>query len=188
MSAQELTNYMMSPQKPAKIDVFDKASFCTQNYRAEDIKILFNEAGPIQSLISFLKDPYNPRFMSTNSAKHFFGVLTAATKTRIDKFIKDQSLDKLREALKDIDFKTTWRQFYPSAGLFPRQDEPVVEVNMLTRSKATPCSLDWKEGLRCVHTEELKDTYKLADLKKYALNGKKFKSSITHIKKNACFF
>ena len=183
MSAQELTNYMMSPQKPAKIDVFDKASFCTQNYRAEDIKILFNEAGPIQSLISFLKDPYNPRFMSTNSAKHFFGVLTAATKTRIDKFIKDQSLDKLREVLKDIDFKTTWRQFYPSAGLFPRQDEPVVEVNMLTRSKATPCSLDWKEGLRCVHTEELKDTYKLADLKKYALNGKKFKSSITHLKK-----
>ena len=180
MNASELTDFMMSMQKPSKIDIFDKGSFCTQNYRAEDIKILYNECGPIQSLIGWLKDPYSARYMSTNSAKQFFGVLAGATKTTIDKFIKDQSLEKLRDVLKDIDFKTSWRQFYPS--LVPREDEPISEVNMLTRSRATACSLKWREGLRCLHTEELEDSYKASELKKFDINIQNFDKSISNLK------
>ena len=180
MSGRQLTDFIMSTQVPRpKIDLWDKGSLCLQSYREDDIKLLYNECGPIQSLVAFLKDPYNPKHLSTNAAKHYFGVLSGATKTKIDNFIKTNQLDKFKEVLSNIDYQTTWRQFFPSAELLSaRANEPIVQVNMLTRSRTAACSLVWKPENVCEHFKCNNDALSPGALKIFATNMKQYEKTI----------
>ena len=185
MSGRQLTDFVMSTEVPCRIDLWDKGSLCKQTYREDDIKLLYNECGPIQSLVAFLKDPYNPRHLSTNAAKHYFGVLSGATKTKIDNFIKTNNLDKFKEVLSNIDYQTTWRQFFPSADLLSaRANEPVVQINVLTRSKTAACSLVWKPDNVCEHFKCNNNKLSPGALKIFATNMKQYEKTIEGIFKH----
>ena len=108
-----------------------------------------------------------------------------APKTKIDRFIKTTNLDKFKEVLANIDYKSTWRQFFPSADLpSARVNEPMGQVNMLTRSKAAACGLVWKDNYVCEHFLQNKDSLNQGALKLFASQMKHYEKSIEGIFKH----
>ena len=160
MSARELTDYILSMKtNKVKYDIYDKGAFCNQSYREDDLRVLFTECQPLQVLMAFLKDPYNPDHLTSNSAKHFFGVLSGANKTKIEKFIKDNGLERLREVLQTINYKTSWQSYYPAQ--VKLQPAPAQAgqgmVTMVTRSGKEVCRAKWASDIKCSHYQDNKD-------------------------------
>ena len=195
MSARELSDYVMNMKcAPVKIDIYDKGAFCNQTYREDDIRTLYNECEPLQVLLAFLKDPYNPEHLTSNSAKHFFSVLSAANKTKIDKFIADNGLDKMRDVLQTIDFKTTWKSFYPSQVQLKPPEKPgegegeattlSPTITVITRSGTGACKKTWSPEMRCEHYHHFKDEFGMAEIEIFSNNQKKYEHTMSSLKKN----
>ena len=158
MTNTQLTDYIMSQNKQTHLDLWDKSQICHQQYRNTDIKNLYQECQPVQTLVAWLKNPYDPKYLETESGKQFFGSLCSATKTQIDAFIKHNKLEHLRDALKDLDYSNHWRSIFQSA---EEQDKKIQEamINMVvTRGKkAKGCRHMWETNIECHHWEEAKE-------------------------------
>ena len=185
MSARELTDYIMSMKtNKVKYDIYDKGAFCNQSYREDDLRVLFTECQPLQVLLAFLKDPYNPDHLTSNSAKHFFGVLTGANKTKIEKFIKDNGLERLRDVLKTIDYKTTWQSYYPAQVKLQPAPVPAGQgkVTVVTRSGNAVCRAKWAPDIKCKHLQENKDELSPEVLSLFSQNISKYDQTMSSLK------
>ena len=132
MTPEDLTSYLMSENRKTKLDLWDKGEYARQELKEYDFRKCLGEAQPLQSLLKYLKNPYDISNLNTRTVKDLFKVLTGASKTKIDAFIKDSQLDHLRSTLKSIDYKSDWKMVYQPIKKDGTEGDPIVgwEPNM----------------------------------------------------------
>ena len=126
MTPEDLTSYLMSENRRTKLDLWDKGEYARQELKEYDFRKCLGEAQPLQSLLKYLKNPYNINNLNTRTVKDLFKVLTGASKTKIDAFIKDSQLDHLRTTLKSIDYKSDWKMVYQPITKDGKEGKPIV--------------------------------------------------------------
>lgn len=153
MTPNELTDYLVARNKKTKLDLWDRGEVARQDLREYDLKKCLEEAQPLQSLLKYLKDPYNIKNLNTRTVKDLFRVLSGASKTKIDAFLKDTQLDYLRTALKSIDYKSDWKMVYqpislencpPVIGWEPDLSEP--DDTDQSQAVAPACTMIWSKA------------------------------------------
>ena len=121
-------------------------------------------------------------------------MLSAANKTKIDKFIADNGLDKMRDVLQTIDFKTTWKSFYPSQVTLKPPERPeegereaasvLPTITVITRSGSGACQKEWSPETRCEHYHQFKDEFGMAEIEIFSKNKKEYEQTMSSLKKN----
>ena len=112
MNAEQLTDYVFDTIKGTKLDLWDHARHVRQCYRLNDFASMFRSVEPVQSLIRFLKNPYDLKEIDYEALSEFLIILRDSTKTDISQYIKDEKLNYLKGIIDTLDFKSTWRKVY----------------------------------------------------------------------------